>query len=99
MNDTELWTLALMLAGGLLLLWKHKREYSRTNRYGVQEFSGFWNKLRSETFDNTLAGLGYGGILAGALLFAFTDTDAAGWVGLLGLILAIKAFAHQRRKS
>lgn len=99
MHNTELWTLALIITGGLLLLWKHKREYVRTNRYGVQEFGGFWHKIRSEAFDNALAGLGYGSGLAGTLLFVFTDSSAASWVALLGLIFAIKAFSSQRHNS
>jgi hypothetical protein len=90
-------SLILLVVGMVLILWKQKREYARTNQYGVQQYGSFWNKIRSEAFDNALTGLGYGSAATGALLFIFTDNTAVSWIVLLIFIGAVAAFKRERK--
>lgn len=97
MSDPGSLSLILLVVGMILILWKEKREYARTNQYGVQQYRSFWSKIRSEAIDNALTGLGYGSAAAGALLFIFTDNTAASWIVLLIFVGAVAAFKRERR--
>jgi len=73
----------LLVMGGLLALWRRKRIFDRTNRYGVERFSSFWGKLANRMKDGLLGG---GSLLlfsAGLLILAFRYHDSWGWVVLL----------------
>jgi hypothetical protein len=95
MQELTWWTPTLIFLGALLLLWKSRRQFRRTNPYGIQQFGSHGQKLRAESFDSALSGLGYWSMMAGALLVMFTDDTFAGWIALGLLVLALNA----RRRS
>jgi hypothetical protein len=99
MENLDLWAVVLLGIGPPLLLWNRRRIYRRTNQYGVQEFPGFWAKLRSEAFDTALERLAYVSMLAGAFIFIFKDNSAVSWIVLVGLIVALSSWNGQRGNS
>lgn len=99
MENLDLWAVVLLGSGPILLLWNRRRIYRRTNRYGVQEFPGFWAKLRAEAFDTALERLAYFSMLAGAFIFIFKDNSAVSWIVLVGLIVALTSWQTQGGKS
>lgn len=73
----------LLVAGALLALWRRKRQFDRTNQFGVEQFSSFWDKLRSKMKDGLIGGTSWVFLAGGLLILAFRYQDSWGWVILL----------------
>lgn len=86
MDKPTWWTPTLIFIGIILLLWTKRREFRRTNQYGIQHYSSYWHKLRAEGVDAVLTGLGYLSMATGAGLFIFGDNSVASWIALAALV-------------
>ena len=73
----------LLTAGAVLALWRNKRQFDRTNQFGVEQFSSFWDKLRSKMKDGLLGGTSLVFLSGGLLVLAFHYQDSWGWVVLV----------------
>ena len=79
-----------LLVAGLLALWRKKRTFDRTNRFGIEQFPSFGSKVAARIKDGAA---GYAALClasAGVFLLALQFQDSWGWIVLLpvyGLIL------------
>ena len=72
-----------LVVGGLLVLWRKKRIFDRTNEFGVERYSSFMRKLGAKTKDGLLGGASFVLLSSGLLILAFRYQDSWGWVVLL----------------
>lgn len=77
----------ILLIGGLLLIWKKKRVFDRTNQYGVEQFSSFWSKLTAKAKDQLIFVIAISLLFAGLLVLAFANESTWGWIVLIPVYL------------
>ena len=73
----------LLVAGALLALRRRKRQFDRTNQFGIEQFSSFWDKLGSKIEDAFIGSTSWTLLSGGLLILAFRYQDSWGWVILL----------------
>jgi hypothetical protein len=78
----------LLGIGGLVIFRFKKKQFNRTNKYGVQQYSSYWVKLAALIKERLLAGIAVLSIGVGVTLLAFNHVESWGWI----VVLPIYAF-------
>lgn len=73
----------------VLLLWRRKRIFDLTNRFGVEEFPTFWAKLASRIKDQTIKALALISLTIGIMILAFQFEDSWGWLITIPVYLVL----------
>jgi len=81
-----------LVAGALLALRRRKRQFDRTNQFGIEQFSSFWGKLGSKIEDAFIGGTSWTLLSGGLLILAFRYQDSWGWVMLLPVLVVVLFF-------
>jgi len=63
-----------------LILWRRKRIFDRTNRFGIEDFPTFWAKLASKIKDQTINAVALISLTVGTLILGFQFEDSWGWL-------------------
>lgn len=71
---------ALLLAGSMLAWRYKKRIFTRTNRYGIEEFESFFDKVKAKAADFLLSVLSMSLICVGLFLVAQHFESSWGWI-------------------
>ena len=80
------------------LIWRDKRRYDRTNEHGVQQYRNYWNKIKGESFDTLLSGMGYLGLFAGIFVLLAMDPPLLIWLLVIGpIIYAVKSRGRSKQ--
>lgn len=58
----------LTIIGICLGLWRKKRQFDRTNAFGVEQFQGFGRKLLATTLDNILCWISVASLSVGLFI-------------------------------
>ena len=94
MADIAFWLFGAFSIAAASLLWRRKRQFDRTNEFGIQRHGSFGQKLRADSMDTILLLIGYGGLLVAVVIMAAVFDE------LLGLlILALILFAWFRSSN
>ena len=81
---------ALLLVVGAMLRFRiRKGRFERTNRYGVERFSSYWDKLRIRSKDGLLGSLSVLLLSSGVLTLACRYQESWGWFVLLPICLIV----------
>lgn len=75
--------IACIIVGVLFLLKYRTRKFSRTNAYGVEQFTSYSSKVKSKAKDSLLAGLVIFLTTFGVMMLAFHYEDSWGWIVIL----------------
>lgn len=59
---------AVLAASFGLILWLHKRNFERTNQYGVESYKGFGHLVAHKTLEGVLSLVAWFGGIAGFIL-------------------------------
>ena len=59
-SASTLFGVVLLAVGAFLYLREKKRRFDRTNKFGVERFSTYWQKLRARAVDGAI---GFTGII------------------------------------
>ena len=78
----------LLGVGGAVIFGLKKKQFNRTNHYGVQQYPSYWAKLAALIKEKLLTGAAVLSICAGITLLAFTHVESWGWI----VVLPIYAF-------
>ncbi len=76
----DLIALLLLLAGGVLSMKARKRQFDRTNPYGVDRFPSYMTKVASKAKDHVLNGGAVMLLGSGTLLLAYNHMATWGWI-------------------
>lgn len=76
----------LLVLGMFLMLRFRRRQFDRTNAFGVQQFTSYWAKIGAVTKDALLGGSSVLLLCSGVLLLAFNHVDSWGWIVVLPLM-------------
>jgi hypothetical protein len=79
----------IVVIGLLLGLVRNKRKFERTNEFGVEIFSTYWDKLKGKIIDGILNGLFIVIFFSGILMLAYANSESWGWI----IILPVALFA------
>lgn len=72
---------ALLLALGVALtLARRKRQFERTNQFGVEQFPSYWDKLGTNIKDGLLRYLSLFLLSVGLVILGFRFEDSWGWI-------------------
>ena len=78
MSESDLIGLLLLVAGAALALHARKREFDRTNAFGIERFPAFGARLRSKSGDYVLLGGAIASLGTGAIVLASNHIDTWG---------------------
>ena len=82
-----------LVAIGVMLGYKYRRRrFDRTNEFGIERFSSYWNKLVARTKDGILWALSVSTMISGALIIAFQYQDSWGAIVVLPVALLLIIF-------
>ena len=70
----------VLAAGAAFLLMAKRRQFERTNKYGVERFPTFWAKLRARSADHLLRGSSIVFMAVGTLVLASNHIDSWGLI-------------------
>ena len=73
----------LAVLGAILIYWRNKRKFDRTNSAGIEQFPGYSRKLGARLVDLILLALGLGTLTTGVLVVANEHLETWGWAVLL----------------
>lgn len=59
---------AILAASIGLIIWLHKRNFDRTNQYGVESYKGFGHMMAHRTVEGVLSLVAWIGAIAGFIL-------------------------------
>ena len=82
---------AIFMIGALLYFWKNKRVFDRTNQYGVEQFSSFWEKLVAKAKEKLIFSIAITLLFGGLLILASAYESTWGWIVLLPVSLFVLA--------
>ena len=88
MADITYWIFGAFALATAALLWRRKRQFDRTNEFGIQRHGSFGQKLRADTLDTVLLLIGYGGLLTAVVLFSLIDETLLAWLLIIVIVLA-----------
>jgi len=72
---------ALLIALGIVLtLVRRKRRFDRTNKFGIEQFPSYWEKLGTDFRDGLYRYSALLLLFIGVLILAFRYEDSWGWM-------------------
>ena len=75
--------ISVVLAGGILFLWRNKRKFERTNAAGIEQFASYGGKVASLLWDSILWLSAFVSVTGGVLFLANVHESTWGWIVLL----------------
>ena len=80
----------LLITGVLLLLWRGKRRFDRSNSVGVDQFNSYTGKVAASLVDRIMLSSGWVMIVGGISIVVFYDNSPESWLSLPILIIVTK---------
>lgn len=85
--------IVMLVIGLVLVLWKKKRKFERTNSAGIEQFQSFGGKLTATAFDGVLSWLSLSSLFVGLLILAMQYSETWGWIVLIPVCVVLLIFA------
>ena len=70
MSETEILIAGSAIVGLMLIVWRNKRQFTRLNQFGIEQFASYGHKVRAIALDVLPLGGGYGLLGAAGIIFA-----------------------------
>ena len=71
---------AFAILGAILVLWRNKRKFDRTNEAGIERFASYADKLGATAGDLAIAALAFIVLTASVIGLAYAHLDTWGWI-------------------
>lgn len=80
MIDTYLLVALSFSVGAVLLYWRKKRKFDRLNEHGIEAYTSYAEKVKTNATDTILLWVGCASIIGGTIILMLTNYSALGWV-------------------
>ncbi len=99
MTETDIYTATSALIGVILLTWKQKRRFARTNQFGIERYSTFRGKIASKVVDGLLYVIGFVMTLSAAIVFFVEHGKSFPFLSLIAFAFIVFLFVGSTRNS
>lgn len=97
MSETDVLIAGSAIVGLMLIVWRNKRQFSRLNQFGIEQFASYAHKVRATALEVCLLGTGIG--LLGTAAIVSLIEYASPFLSVVLLLFVIWVIQESWRKS